>query len=598
MPYLQLVQNELALTRGRTIDSAGRSNGYPAYRGLWSSSNTSVLSIVYQDGSGIYLTNEKKFRLAYYNDSMWFTSDLSQPAYIPTNTISLQWYDEWANQTNTSIDYKGLVLQSMSAGHALNVLAAYPAPISFCRKSKNNQGRNVPWSDQDAWIAPVNRYGGSNGEPVAFSWWPDSAGHYGSFWLSSRNGPWALRPTVLGLPNIDSATIEQRPSDYVGEWIAYTGYRWEFANSDAKAMRIEFQHLGGSTYEMSSDGKRLNQAGHWYQVLPHVDIYNGTEFYNENNNGVFEMDFVVIANANRNFIPDDTLVYRVGPYAEFRRLQNEPWFPLNINAITSNLPKGGNLCSVSFWDGSQLDCLTQNVPYTYDLGLSECSTLDSFTNDIHCQDWAKYNKGEALQRQLTSLCANSTYNDPSLCNCFLNESIYYNRLVENVGTTAARGIQATRGLQCESGLCPQDGSLSSNLFYYGDRSCNYCIQVFELNLTAETINANINSIQQCVTTDASYTFQDLIARLKELGAYQQSNGTGIYKDVVIGLDNTIYLNTTTVKGKNALQNLPLLQYIPSLDQYKRIMITEQTYRGNITGYSRDITLFLLYIRAP
>lgn len=598
MPYRQIRLNGLALTRGRNIDSSARSGGYPAYPATWSDNKTSVLSILYEDGTGIYLTADKTFKLVTINGGAYFSANVGLPAYIPEGTQAIPWYDSWANQSNTSIDYNGLVLQAGSAAEALSVLSAYSAPIAFYRDIPNNQGRGIPWEDQGAWIGGVNRYGQSWGEPVAYSWWPTSALHYGTFWLSARGNQWALRPTQTGTPNINSSAKQDRQSDYLGEWEAYGAYRWMFTNNDNNIMKIDFTHIGGSIYQLTSDNKRLNQAGQWYQVLPFVDVWNGVEFFEDNNNGVFNISIVVVANTDLKFIPDDTLVYRVGPYAEFRRLQTETWDFYNPMNVTANLPKGGNLCSVNVWDGTQLDCYQQPLPYTFTLGNAECTTVDSFSNDVHCQEWGKTNKGEAIETRLRTLCSEADYTAGSVCNCFLSDNVYYNRIASELGANIARGVQATKGLQCESGLCPQDGSLSAQLYYYGGRRCDYCIQVFDLNLTAQQINANINLVQQCASTDASYTWNDLIGRLTDLGAYVEGVG-GTYKDVIISRDkSTIYLNGTTTKGKYALQQLPLLQYIPTTDKYGRIVITEETWKGNITGYSRDIVLALLYIRAP
>jgi hypothetical protein len=600
MAYTQIRLNDLALARGRTIDPDGQVGGYPAYRAEWTNNTTSVLTILYRDDSGIYLTSKKDFKWVIIGDGSWFSANLSLPSYVPGGLTYIPWNDAWANQSNTTPDYNGLVLQAATPGEALRLISSSNIPLSFYRDIPNNQGRNVPWENEGAWIGGVNDAGKLNGAPVAYSWWPGNALHFASFYLRERGNEWSLRPTNVGLANYNESNVAEGSTEqYVGHWEAFGGLRWKITNRLDNVLTFNIDHIGGYTYQLAtSDGKRLNQGGHWLQLAPLISIWNGVEFYNGNNNGLFNIDFMIVEDVGLRFSITDEMVYRLGPWVVPQRSQGVSWGAYDPLKVRPNLPIGGNLCSASAWDGSQLDCYQQNIPYTYTLGNAECTTLDTFSNDVHCQEWGKAHKGEMLESRLRPLCAGSTYQANSICNCFLPDSVYYDRIASEVGVNAANGVRATKGLQCESGLCPQDGSLSAQYYYYGNRACSYCVQVFDLSLTAQQINLNLNLVQQCATTDASYTWPELIARLIDLGAYVQGVG-GQYKDLVISQDkSTIYLNTTTAKGKYALQQLPLLQYLPNKDQYSRIVIDEKTWRGNITGISKDSTLYLLYIRAP
>lgn len=627
MSYVQIRQNGRVLTRSMEIDPSGKIRGYPAYRAEWTDRKTSVLSILFRDSTGIYLTSDKTYRLALIYGSMYFSSDLLIKDYIPDNIQEIRWYDTWANQKNTTPEYTGLVVPPLDPKETLDLLVKLNVPISLFRDVPNNQGRNIPWADQGAWIGSTTATQFLKGDRpelarVLFSWWPSSEVYSSAFFLRDIKGSWALSPVLPGVPDFQSLRIGERHAGntgkYVGDWGDSNANRWNFSNEFI--MTFDINHIGGYTYQLWKGDRRLNQAGHWSRISPKIDVYNGTEFYNGNDIGVMNIDFVVMPNTDANFILDDITVFRLGPFVRAMHSMKDDFSFSSINPdnIKPNMPKGGEICNTSTgWNGTMLNCTTQKVAYDNVLGPIECTSLDDFTNDIHCQQWALNNKSPIIEDMMKNLCINTSYDNPEVCNCFLPNSVYEDRIVTAHNQATLNAVRATNILQCSSGLCNQDGTFSSNLFYYGNKKCDYCIISGDINLIAQgnIDNNTIVQIQQCSSTDSSYTWVDLIDYLKFQGAYVigSTPTTPVFYDVIISSNDLyIFLNISTDTGRIAISNSSSLQYIPpititpailsifpflhGIDPTSYMIISKDIWKSDISGYSSDIKMFMLVVR--
>jgi hypothetical protein len=74
MSYVQIRTRigDQALARSLELDPAGRIGGYPAYSATYTPSLGSVLTIMYRDESGVYLTEDKLFRLTRIGNRLFF----------------------------------------------------------------------------------------------------------------------------------------------------------------------------------------------------------------------------------------------------------------------------------------------------------------------------------------------------------------------------------------------------------------------------------------------------------------------------------------------------------------------------------------------
>lgn len=626
MSYVQVRHGDQVLTRSMTIDPSGKVGGYPAYRALWTNNRTSVLSILYRDNGSIYLTEDKSFKLVIVNGNMYFSSNtgLSGVDLDSMGVVYVPWYREWANQTNTFPSFNALVVPPITPAETLDMLSNMRIPISLYRNVPDNQGRNIPWADQGAWIGSVAPDGRTKGDSnpstlrAFFSWWPASENYASHFYLVRADSDWALMPTLKGVADFQSLGITARPVNdgaYVGDWGESNANRWSYSNNYIMTMTIN--HVGGPTYQFWHGDRRLNQASHWLRLQPFIDVYNGVEFYNGNDIGLMNIDIAIVDNSTPDLRLDDTMVYRLGPYVRAMANTRDTLSFYNINPanVTENMPRQMATCDMNPWDGTLLSCYSEGIPYTNTIGSSECTTPDDF-NDVHCQQWAIANKGPTMETRIRDLCGGATYDNPPLCNCFLPDTVYYNAVANQYGSNVANSIRATNIAQCQSGLCDENGSISSRLFYYGNRKCDYCVQAVDLAIQAKTItNTTITPIQQCAKTDSTYTWDDLISFLIYQGAYVYGSTptTHTYKDVILSSDRThIFLNISTATGKEAMSKMSVLKYIPPapIDSHVSsqlpfiknvptsayILISEDTWKSNISGYSTDIRGFMLLDR--
>jgi len=605
--YVQVRVDHRTLVRSREIDPAGRSNGYPAYRADVNGNFTSVLSILYNDDSGIYLTDDKVFKLVSINNTWYFSADPTLPSYRYPEFQYIPWNSTWANQKNTGPDYNELVVPVYDVDEALSRASSERIPISFYRDVSRNRGKNFPFVDSGAWIVSVDSSSTPGGVAIFFNWWDATENKKSAFWLEKRPGTnsWLFRLVgVKGFNNYplrhcDIGHTDDNP--YVGVWEEYNAYRWMTTFDEGYWANNDIARVEGYTYQLTMNGRRLNQGGQYLQLgficVPYYRVGNPVEYFNDNGNDIMNIDFAVLPNPDVHYTPSDRDRYVYDGYLRFMVNMHEDYGPYNPANIAANQPKpGGYDCSGLTWDGAQISCWdTPQVPYTTSLGYKECD-LEGIVVDPHCQDWAKANRGDSFSQYMKNACVNATYNNPPVCNCFLPDQEYYNRIETNLSKGVADTLLATQGLQCESGICPSDSSLSSQLFYFGGRTCSYCINILKLTLTAKEVKANINVIQECAGADVTYTWDQVIRRLIDMGAYY--DGKGLTKDVMIASDKeSIILNTLSVKGKDALSQLSLLSTITQKDSIGRLVLTRAQWNSNISGYTRDLTLFLILVKS-
>lgn len=640
MSYVQFRSGRDALTRSMELDPRGRSGGYPAYKASFTNAISSVLTILYMNSDGIYLTEDKTFKLVMINGEMYFSAHTTLPSYIPEGSI-ISWNSIWANQKNSPATLAGLVLPMSSPQEALEYIRDNRIPVSFFRDVRENQGRNIPWADKGAWIGSVtatrNVMGDKNDNYARafFRWWISSDNYSSSFYLAvdkNDRSQWTLQATKLGVPDYQSLGFFQTPVNdavFVGNWGEGSSARWSYSKDFI--LRFVIDHVGGYTYQLydKDGGRRLNQGGQWNRehLNGHpVHVDNGVEFYNDNDIGLMNIDFVVLDNSARAphiFPLTDTEVYRLGPYVRAMRsmTQDFDFYSINPSSVRANMPAPDYACNMNPWDGKYLSCYSEQLPYTNNMGRTQCMTLDDFANDIHCGLWAASDQETNVDSLLTNLCQYnmggvSTYNNPPVCNCYQPAFFYEKAITDKSLAGSLAGVRATNNLQCASGTCDQNNSISSKIYYRGNKKCDYCIQVANTSLVAETItDNNIISIQQCAKTDTTYTWNELIGFLIFQGAYQLggNNPPVVYTDVIISPDKTlIFMNISTRTGKLASDKTSDLVYINTgkLTQYQLTqfpflakvsstsyrLLSEDLWKTNISGYSTDIRSFILIVK--
>jgi hypothetical protein len=113
-------------------------------------------------------------RMVMDNNVIYLTNDPLPPSYvIPLATI-VRWPSTWANQSNTNLDYNGLITPPLSALDALNILVSTKTPISV----------NTTIQGELVWIDGVDNNGGKS-EPISFFVWNKTSGS--QFYLQNWN---------------------------------------------------------------------------------------------------------------------------------------------------------------------------------------------------------------------------------------------------------------------------------------------------------------------------------------------------------------------------------------------------------------------------
>jgi len=615
MSYLQVETRGGYITRSLNLSLSARLDGYPGYMANITDQRNSVRTILYLEDDILYLTDDKTFFLSskqLQNEEyvFIFTSNpdaepLTLSAIQNTWGVSIwEWRSEWANMKTDSPDRNDLLWSVRSWEEAWSIIEANRYIVLYRRIADGF------WDDR--WITPVDSFGGTTFVTGAFAWKQNSPA---PFYLYKRGNDWTLQYRDMGTLNADVVIniAPNRTGAYIVSWSEGESNRWLLTADVEGALYFQVQSLQDGVYEFSYGDRRLNQGGYW-TIRPFTSyyvgaVYDGVEFYNGNDNSPIRMNMYVIA-------PElsDTQRYILSQnqFVNLMRDQNNFLPEYNVQAVTANRPRGVSVCNENEWEGTNVNCYRRaNTPYVQARGEQQCTTLDDFTNDVHCQQWAITNRGPGIDTQLYNLCRNTPDNTyTSVCSCYRPDQTYYNAILQQrrddpeLAQQIANDVRATNLLQCVSGLCVP-GTFSANTFYHGSRRCDVCIQALRTNIQAGgNILGNINLRQVCVQSDVTYTWNDLITRLQDLGAYRlvrNSTGSitpsGIFPHVIINADGTsIKLITSTKGGRQAITDSRLLSSIDNKDSQGNVILTQERWRSNTSGYSNEVLIFFLEAR--
>lgn len=612
MSYIQVETQGGYITRSLQLFAIARSDGYPGYLANITNQRKSVRTILYLEEDILYLTEDKTFflsQLADPNDTISFGRWIftSNPDAEPLSlsdisstwgTIVYEWSDRWANMKTDDPTRNDLLWPVRTWEEAWNYILEREYTIMYQR------------IDSDIWISPVSSFGGTAMVTGAFAW----RGRGAPFKLQKRGNTWGLQYLEMG--TIDAEQVVNfkgnREGAYIKSWNEGESHRWVLTDTIGEALFFNITSSQEGVYQFWYQGIRLNEGGCW-RVRPFTicgvnSVDGGVEFYNGNNNPEIFLQANVI-----NPGLTDTERYFLGQnrFLLLKRDQNNLLPDFNPEGVTLNLPRGSPICNENEWEGTNINCYSRaNTPYVQARGQEQCTTLDDFSHDIHCQQWAITNRGPQIDQRLFNLCrdvSSDTYND--VCSCFRPDNVYYNALLAQrrddpeLARQVANDVRATNLLQCVSGLCVP-GTFSANIFYSGSRRCDVCIQALRTNIQAGgNITGNINLRQICTQTDVTYTWTDLITRLQDLGAYRiiNTNGTtrasGTFPHVIINQQGTsIKFITSTTGGRRTLQGLRSLSLLDERDAQGNIILTQERFRSNPASYSNDALLFFLDAR--
>lgn len=613
MSYIQVETRGGYITRSLTLSVLARIGGYPGYLANITDQRSLVRTILYLHNDILYLTSDKTFFLTELprervdeGQSGWvFTSNPeADPLTLSTisstwGAIAYEWMDEWANMKTDDPTRNDLLWPVRTWQEAWNYIHDKGYTVMFQRLGING------WSTE--WISPVSAFGGTAHVTAAFAW----KGRGAPFKLQKRDNRWGLQYLEEGTVDAEHLISFKgnRTGAYVKSWDEGESNRWLLTDTIGEALFFEVVPTQDGVYQFWYNGRRLNEGGYWrVRPWPASGVSEGVEFYNGNDNPEIYLQAIVV-----NPGLTDTEMYLLGQnrFLQLRRDQYNPLPNFNPQGVTINRPKGAPVCNENEWEGMNINCYKRaNTPYTSIRGQEQCTTLDDFSSDVHCQQWAISNRGPQMDQRLFNLCRNAptgTYND--VCSCFRPDQVYYDAILEQrrndpeLARQIANDVRATNLLQCASGLCIP-GTFSANAFYHGSRRCDVCIQALRTNIQAGgNISGPINIRQVCTQTDVTYTWTDLVTRLQDIGAYRiVRDGTtlrysGIYPHVIINADGTsIKFITSTVGGRKVLQGLRILSLLDDRDAQGNIILTQEKFKSNPASYSNDALLFFLEAR--
>lgn len=593
MPYFQLEvldsQERLFVSRSMVLDPSARIGGYPAYSVELISDRGSVRTILYTENDRIYLTDDKVFMLT--NIGRWVFS--SNPDVAPVTLSSLgdsqykayEWRDEWANMKTDAPTRTGLLWPMSTATDALRYVVDNSFKFALYASPYETTDEGKKWSEglvvtEQGRIFPFDN--------PRFVWGKDPA-------------LFRMLPQGKGIILASATTIGK----YVHGWIAADSVRWILASGISESLVIEIAHISENTYQFSHQGKKLTFAGTWMNRLFDY-TYDGVEFYTlltENTPEFPKIDVNIV-------IIDDTLsnldryILSEG-FVELNMKIGIQYSPYNSISITENMPKGGSLCTQNEWDGTLLSCYERRIPYSNLVGPEQCTTLDDFSNDVHCTEWAIENRGDVIDAMLFDLCKNEYPGSgrDTLCKCYYPDKVYYDDLVSDkrkdippsLAPRVAESIRATNLLQCVSGLCMQDGSVSSRLYYREGRKCDVCVQAQNIVIEAPSLQGQVYADQVCAQVDITYTWQDIIGRLIALDAYRTGYG-GVYRNVIINqVGNTVVITLNTEKARAIINQFSLLRTLPK-DASGSLILTQNKWATNPVRYSNELLVFFLRTR--
>lgn len=622
MSYLQLETTEGYLSRSLTLSPLAKIGGYPGYLASITDQRRSVRTILYMENDILYLTNDKTFFLSQVPNNYGGWIFTSNPNAEPLTLSLMQatwgnirvwpWRNEWANMRTDDPNRNNLIWPVRTWEEAWNYIRTEIRDYHVLFRRIETEA----WDAR--WLTPVDSFGGTTFVTGAFAWKNHSPA---PFFLHRRGNDWTLQYRDDGTLHADVVINFEgnRSGAYIVPWSSGASSRWVLGADIEGALFFQVNSPEDGIYTFNYGDRKLNQGGCW-EVRPFSScvfgtsvVTDGVEFYNDHRNEGDErslyLNMYVVAPALT-----DTQRYILGQnqFVNLMRDQNNFLPDYDPIGVTENLPLSGAICNENEWEGTNINCYQRaNTPYTHLRGQELCTTLDDFSNDIHCQQWAVTNKGPQIDQRLYGICRDVPIDQyQSVCGCYRTDDVYYNQILQQrrddpeLARQIANDVRATNLLQCTSGLCVP-GTFSANTFYHGSRRCDVCIQAMRLDIRAGgNITGNINPIQVCTQTVATYSWQELISRLEELGAYRNvrdENGTvttiGTHPHVIINVARTsIKLITSTTGGRQILQLLPTLRVIDSRDQYGNIIVTQDRWRNTPEAMSTDIMLFMVKAR--
>lgn len=612
MPYIQVETRGGYITRSYTLSILARVDGYPGYLANIGDNRKLVRTILYLEDDILYLSDDKRFILSTVEDEndgyIWIFSSYPDTPPLRLSTIAeiwgaqvYPWRSEWANMKTDSPDRNDLLWPVRTWEEAWNIIEERGYTVMIKRIRDNR------------WISAIDSFGTTSFVTAGFAWKREGA----PFSLIKRDNQWGLRYLNEGTVEATKTFIVKpnRTGLYVWPWREGGSDRWLLTESIGNALFWNVESFEDGVYEFLYQNKRLNQGRCWRIrpiascTLGTLTVTDGVEFANTSQSNI-DISLYVI---NPGLTDVDKYILSQNRFIYLMRDQNNQlpqWIPENISV---NLPRGRGICNENEWEGTNMNCYQRsNLPYTQIRGQEQCTTLDDFSHDIHCQQWAINNKGNRIDTLLSSLCQNVSVNEyQDVCGCYLPDNVYYTSLLQQrrddpeLARQIANDVRSTNLLQCVSGLCTP-GSFSANVFYNDSRRCDICIQALRADIQAGgDILGNIDLRQVCTQADITYTWDGLIERLIDLGAYKliqdrdtgMITSTGIYPHVVINQNNTsIKFITTTEEGMNTLQSLRSLSLLNTRDTQGNIILTQDVWRTNPTLYTTESILFLLDAR--
>ncbi len=574
MPYIQVMIGNGYLARALNIGPIARIAGHPGYMATAVDSDDLVRSILFLGIDGrIHLDREGVWTLIAPKDDAeprdWIFTSMNEPS----NAITIgdietmggtwrEWNEVWANMDTDDPRRGGLVW-----------------PLG---------------SWEDAWDYVQAQGLGLHLYMVPNTLFPGGA------WVSREDDRmyWGQGAIAMLLIRYKDGRGLRLASDgsYVGCWEASNACRWTAQTSRDRALyfQVDIVHGQNIGYILTYQGKRLN-VGQWIFGFLQRQA-NGVEFFDGNPDVPQLIVQGIIFGGLDGRAPIALDRWILEPWFQFQATQGQALGPINALQITENLPRSGGGCLETEWQGVQMACLDRPIPYAPSIGRAQCTTLDAFQKDPHCQAWAFGEPG--IESRLQDLCQDAGDEYMDVCACFLPQKRYYDALRVRYSQRIAEDVRASNLLQCASGLCTgQEGSFSPSLFYQGSRRCDVCIQAVALDLENTTVQGDIVVKQLCTQVDPTYSWEDLLERLQNLGAWKLPDTSPVYRHVIIQADESaIVIDPRSDLAQEALQNLNLLSQISGKDARGRLILSKALWTTNPTTYTNEVIVFFLDAR--
>lgn len=552
MSYVQVIMDGY-LTRALNLSTDARLDGYPGYICSIEFDVGSIRTILYLENGILYLTEDKRFVLVQVDDEYIFTAStrrapLTMSTLLEEGARYRLWNGLWANMKTDDPTRTGLLWPFDRWEDA------------WVYATSNGFNVSIRMTTSDLWIRAVDSFGGENRVDAACAW----RARPSPFTLVGTpiSDIWALRYPLEAIPDanqtINFGAIQRHL--YIKAWEVNNSSRWLFTNDTNRIMYIQVISQDNGIYRFTYRNRTLNRGTWRIAPWPLPAVTNGVEF---RGNADTTISMHIIESLG---IPlSDVQKYLVGQSVWFRidsdvNVPSPMWQPQNI---TANLPRsdGGEASCIAIWDGTNSSCYPRRTPYTPTIGSNQCTTLEDFSSDIHCQEWAIENRGIQVDTLIRSLCTGTTteYND--ICACYRDTSVYLNELGTLFRQPAIQeGTRTTNTLQCASRLCMgTTGTTSEQLYYREGRRCDICIQPISINIQGSTTGP-INTRTVCLNADITYTWDALLEQIEAIG----------YRDDQL----TISDNRDSIL-------------------YGDTVLTSSLFRSSPIRYSREILLYIL-----